>query len=149
MSALQRLVHFKTVHNALVRYGSHQNCPFKSQLFTVAYVIHHLPMGSFVAISALTEVVRLVWTVKRLIRYRRFTFKSRAEQSCLIVNIVPELIFQCEQKSCEIHDLQRLVSLSVNPRGHSITKHTGGGGLARRSESKTPKYLSKIFPKYS
>ena len=29
--------------------------------------------------------------------------------------------------------------------GHSITKHTGwgGGGLARRSESKTPKYLSK------
>ena len=25
--------------------------------------------------------------------------------------------------------------------GHSITKHTGG--LARRSESKTPKYLSK------
>ena len=30
------------------------------------------------------------------------------------------------------------------PRGHSITKHTGvGGGLARRSESKPPKYLSK------
>ena len=27
--------------------------------------------------------------------------------------------------------------------GHSITKHTGGGGVARRSESKTPKYLSK------
>ena len=27
--------------------------------------------------------------------------------------------------------------------GHSITKHTGGGGMARRSESKTPKYLSK------
>ena len=32
----------------------------------------------------------------------------------------------------------------IAPRGHSITKHTGGGGgLARRSESKTPKYLSK------
>ena len=30
-----------------------------------------------------------------------------------------------------------------NPGGHSITKHTGGGGLARRSESKTPNYLSK------
>ena len=28
------------------------------------------------------------------------------------------------------------------PRGHSITKHMGGG-LARRSESKTPNYLSK------
>ena len=27
--------------------------------------------------------------------------------------------------------------------GHSITKHTGRGGLARRSESKTSKYLSK------
>ena len=27
------------------------------------------------------------------------------------------------------------------PRGHSITKHTGG--LARRSKSKTPNYLSK------
>ena len=28
--------------------------------------------------------------------------------------------------------------------GHSITKHTGGGGgLARMSESKTPNYLSK------
>ena len=29
----------------------------------------------------------------------------------------------------------------IAPRGHSITKHMGG--LARRSESKTPKYLSK------
>ena len=31
----------------------------------------------------------------------------------------------------------------IAPRGHSIAKHIGGGGLARRSESKTPKYLSK------
>ena len=31
---------------------------------------------------------------------------------------------------------------SSNPGGHSIAKHTRG--LARRSESKTPKYLSKI-----
>ena len=30
----------------------------------------------------------------------------------------------------------------ILPGWHSITKHTGGG-LARRSESKTPKYLSK------
>ena len=29
----------------------------------------------------------------------------------------------------------------MNPGGHSITKHTGG--LAQRSVSKTPKYLSK------
>ena len=31
--------------------------------------------------------------------------------------------------------------LSLLPGGHSITKHTGG--LARRSQSKPPKYLSK------
>ena len=60
ISALQRLLHFKTVHNALVQSESHHNWPFKSQLFTVAYTIHHLPMGGFVAISAVTEVVRLV-----------------------------------------------------------------------------------------
>ena len=27
--------------------------------------------------------------------------------------------------------------------GHLITKHTGRGGLTRRPESETPKYLSK------
>ena len=32
--------------------------------------------------------------------------------------------------------------LQTHPGGHSITKHTGGG-LAQRSESKTPNYLSK------
>ena len=31
---------------------------------------------------------------------------------------------------------------SFLPGGHTITKHTGG--LAQRSESKNPKYLSKI-----
>ena len=57
---LQRLPHFKTVHNALVRSGSHNNCPFKYKSFTVAYTINHLPIGGFVAIYALTEVVRLI-----------------------------------------------------------------------------------------
>ena len=33
------------------------------------------------------------------------------------------------------------VSVQISQGGHSITKHTGG--LARRSESKTSKYLSK------
>ena len=33
------------------------------------------------------------------------------------------------------------VSVLLAPGGHSITKHMGG--LARRSASKTPKYLSK------
>ena len=32
-------------------------------------------------------------------------------------------------------------ALNLHPRGHSIAKHMGG--LARRSESKLPKYLSK------
>ena len=31
----------------------------------------------------------------------------------------------------------------AGPEGHSITKQTGGKGLAQRSESKTPKFLSK------
>ena len=38
--------------------------------------------------------------------------------------------------------IDMLLKSSLPGGGHSITKHTGGG-LARRSESKTPKYLSK------
>ena len=34
-------------------------------------------------------------------------------------------------------------ALNLHPRGYSTAKHMGGGGLARRSESKPPKYLSK------
>ena len=76
--ASQRLLHFKTVHNALVRSGSHHNCPFKSQLFTVAYTIHHLPMGGFVAISALTEVVRLVLDRFKSLSDKVFHFQQQS-----------------------------------------------------------------------
>ena len=52
------------------------------------------------------------------------------------------LIFKGVSNNITIKDFQEL--LDFNPGGHSITKHTGGGGgLARRSESKTSKYLSK------
>ena len=67
-------------------------------------------------------------------------------------------LFVTEDLAEEDEELQRTImketfdtdvlSLSgleeLNPGGHSITKHTGEEGLARRSESKTPKYLSKI-----
>ena len=50
---------------------------------------------------------------------------------------------------CKSRDIRQMIkeqlisqqNVAYDPRGHSITKHTGG--LALRSESKTPKYLSK------
>ena len=57
--------------------------------------------------------------------------------------ILPYIYSKLEwrQSSCWLLEVQKQRVSTSGPGGHSLTKHTGG--LARRSESKAPKYPSK------
>ena len=70
-------------------------------------------------------------------------YHNPVTESCHELKFVLEQAFLSKKCLCAPWEKRwPFVSVLLPPAGHSITKHTGGG-LARRSESKTPKYLSK------
>ena len=72
----------------------HHSRPFKSQSFTVAETIHHLPVRGFIPISALTEVFRQGPDhFETLFDTGHSTFSSGAEQAYFKAKIVSEQAF--------------------------------------------------------
>ena len=80
---------------------------------------------------------------KALCRHSSLVPRSRTEAFMGRPVLFPPIsVTEKNRQQRLINPMSEKRSKLMNPGGHSITKHTGG--LAQRSVSKTPKYLSKI-----